>query len=91
MTTFQEWLKNINQFEDAEYAAKKLVKAGMDPKAKVPEILEAMEIVNIRPWDGTSDVIFAARIHQILMGNVSKSDFNRRADGFRLKHAKEAI
>lgn len=76
MTTFREWLKNPHQFEDAEYAAKKLTAAGMDPKANVPEILEAMEIMDIRPWDGTSKEIFAARIKQALKGTVTRDDFS---------------
>lgn len=85
MDTFLEWLKNINQFEDAEYAAKKLVKAGMDPAANVPDILEAMEIMDIAPWDGTSPELFAARIKQILKGNVGRSDFNMIDRPMRLK------
>jgi hypothetical protein len=76
MITFREWLKNPHQFEDAEYAAKKLVKAGMDPAANVPDILEAMEIMDIRPWDGTSDIVFAARIKQVLKGTVTRDDFS---------------
>lgn len=86
MTTFREWLKNPHQFEDAEYAAKKLTAAGMDPKANVPEILEAMEIMDIRPWDGTSKEIFAARIKQTLRGNVSKGDFSFADRPMRIKH-----
>ena len=75
-----------HQFDDAHYAAEKLVKAGMSREANMPEILEAMEIMNIAPWDGTSKEIFAARIKQILRGNVSRSDFSRGGmDGIRLK------
>jgi len=86
MQKFNEWLKNPHQFEDAEYAARRLVAAGMDPDAGVPEILEAMEIMDLRPWDGTSDVIFAARIKQILRGIVDKNDFSYADQpAFRLK------
>lgn len=85
MDTFMEWLKNIHQFEDAEYAAKKLVKSGMDPMANVPDILEAMEIMNIKPWDGTSPELFAARIKQVLRNNVSRSDFSLADRPMKLK------
>ena len=86
MESFLEWLKNIDQFDDANYASEKLIKAGMSKMANVPEILEAMEIMGIAPWDGTSKEIFAARIKQILRGNVSRSDFSRGVmDGIRLK------
>lgn len=90
MTTFREWLKNPHQFEDAEYAAKKLTAAGMDPKANVPEILDAMEIMDIRPWDGTSKEVFAARIKQTLRGNVSKSDFSFADRPMSLRHGRPA-
>ena len=33
MQKFNEWLKNPHQFEDAEYAARRLVAAGMDPES----------------------------------------------------------
>ena len=86
MKSFLEWLKNIDQFDDAKYAAEKLIKAGMSREARMPEILDSMEIMDIKPWDGTSKEIFAARINQILRGNVSRSDFSRGSmDGIRLK------
>ena len=86
MESFLEWLKNIDQFDDASYAGEKLVKSGMSRMADMPEILDSMEIMGIAPWDGTSKEIFAARIKQILRGNVSRSDFSRRSmDGIRLK------
>jgi hypothetical protein len=86
MESFLEWLKNIDQFDDAKYAGEKLVSAGMSSTANVPEILEAMEIMGIAPWDGTSRELFAARIKQVLRGNVSRSDFSRGSmDGIRLK------
>jgi hypothetical protein len=89
MIPFGEWLKNPHQFKDAEHAARRLVAAGMDPDAGVPEILEAMEIMDLRPWDGTSDVIFAARIKQILRGNVEKRDFSYTPPpAFRLRHGR---
>lgn len=86
MKTFHKWLKNVQQLEDAEYAAKKLVKAGMDPMANVPDILEAMEIMDVKPWDGTSPEMFAARIKQVLRGNVGRSDFNFLDRPMRLRH-----
>jgi len=81
MKIFKEWLKNRQQFEDAEFAGKKLVGAGMDPEANVPEILDALYVMNMigdpeRPWYGCSPELFAARIKQILRGNVSIKDFN---------------
>lgn len=88
MKPFHEWLKNKDQFEDAEYAGKKLVAAGMDPMANVPDILEAMEIMGIAPWDGTSKGIFAARIKQILRGNVSRDDFAYSPPPMMLRHGR---
>lgn len=88
MENFSEWLKNRHQFEDAEYAAKKLIAAGMDPMSSVPDILEAMEIMEIKPWDGTSDILFAARIKQILRGNVSKDDFSYADRPMSLRHGR---
>lgn len=90
MQKFNEWLKNHHQFEDAEYAARRLVAAGMDPNAGVPEILEGMEIMGVKPWDGTPEYIFAARIKQILRGNVDKNDFSYADQpAFRLKQGGE--
>lgn len=89
MTTFREWLKNVHQFEDAEYAGKKLVAAGMDPMAKMADVLEAMEIMGIAPWDGTSREVFAARIMQVLRGNVGRDEFRMAGHGdIRLRHGR---
>ena len=90
VNNFNEWLKNRQQFEDAEFVGKKLVKAGMDPLAKTPEILDSLQIMNItddpdRPWYGCSPELFAARIKQILRGNVSIKDFNVADRGMNIK------
>lgn len=86
-----EELKDIHQFEDAEYAAKKLIAAGMDRNASIGDILEAMEILDIKIYDKTSPLIFAARIKQILRGNVSKKDFVYvpYVPSLRLRHGKK--
>ena len=81
METFNEWLKNRRQFEDAEFAAKKLVKSGMNPGADSREILDSLYVMNMvgdpeKPWYGCSPEVFAARIKQILRGTVTASDFN---------------
>jgi hypothetical protein len=87
---FNEWLKNRQQFEDAEFVGKKLIKAGMDPLANTPEILDALQIMNItddpeKPWYGCSPELFAARIKQILRGNVSIKDFNVADRGMNIR------